>query len=244
MGHGIYTALSGAIAQQRALEVVANNVANVNTVGFRADRVSFKATLGRDIQGTPDRAQRFVEVDAIKPENWQGRLEETGNKLDVALMGPGFLAVEGPGGEGERYTRAGHLVTDAEGTIRTVQGRAVLDEGGSTLSVPPDTRGIEIKYDGEILLDGESVGRLKLVEFAQPTDLEKEGATLYRAPDGMEPQDPENTQVMQGNLEYPSHNGVAGVTGLITASRQFAAFQKLIQTFKQLDERAARSLAR
>lgn len=243
MGHGIYTALSGALAQQRALEVISNNVANTNTVGFRADRVSFKASLGRQIQGTPDRAQRYVEIDGVTPENWQGRMEETGNKLDVALMGQGFLAVEGPGGEGERYTRAGHMVVDNEGTLRTIHGRAVRGEGGS-ISVPPDVRDIVIKYDGEVLLDGESAGKLKVVEFADPSRLQKEGATLFVAPEDMPPQEAENTQVMQGNLEYPSHNGVAGVTGLITVSRQFAAFQRLIKTFQQLDERAARNIVK
>ncbi len=242
MSDGIWAALSGAVAQERNLEVVANNVANANTVGFRADRVVFEQALaeaGND--GPAPDAVRFVSVAEIVTDQRAGAMQQTGNSLDVAIEGDGWLAVRT--GNGERYTRAGSLATNGDGELMTPDGHLVLaeppEEGVEppTIQIPSDAIEIRIATDGQIYADEAALGRLRVVQFETPP--QKEGLTLYTG------QNPEasDAQVRQGYLESANVNAVTGMNELITVTRSFAAFQKVIDTFRMLDERTARDIA-
>lgn len=242
MSHGIYSALSGAIAQQRALDVVANNVANVGTTGYRADRAVFEEALTAAEPDALGRSQlRFTAVGEISTVDSPGVLRQTDNSLDVALQGDGYFAVRTAAGE--RFTRAGAFVTDGDGTLRTLGGAAVLDTRGRPLSLPSEASQILIAPDGTISADGADLGGLRVVRFATPDALSKEGGTLFAAREGTRalPVD-DRTQVVQGHVELSNVNAVAGLNELITVSRSFEAFQKVIETFQRLDERAARDV--
>ncbi|MEM7446649.1 MAG: flagellar basal-body rod protein FlgF [Myxococcota bacterium] len=248
MSDGIYSALSGAIAQERNLSVVANNVANAGTTGFRADRVAFRETLA-GASGDPDVVQplRYVGVAEVGIDAAPGTLESTGAPLDLALQGEGLFALQT--NAGVRYTRAGSFRTDAEGLLRSPGGHQVLSAEGNPndprtaeIRIPEDAAEIVIGSDGTIHADGAEVGRLRIVRF-DLAQLEKEGLTLFRAPDPLPAVLPGEVQVVQGSLETSNMNAVQGMTELITASRAFDAFQKVIDNFKQIDERAARDLA-
>jgi len=240
---GIYAALSGAIGQERSLDVVANNVANANTTGFRGDRVAFSEALSQaGLDGPAPDALRFAEVSAIVTDTTQGSLEQTGGTLDLALSGDGYFVVRGE--QGDRYTRAGNFVADAEGVLRTHDGLAVMGRPEDPsrprpveIHIPRDARDVLIASDGTVRADGVEVGRLRLVEL---TDAQKEGSTRFTAQNAV---DTEETQVSQGYLEDSNINAVAGLNELINATRSFEAFQKVIDTFKQLDSRTARDLA-
>ena len=239
MSDGIYSALSGAIAQERTLAVVANNVANTQTHGYQADQVIFGEFVANSQAAAAPTSLRYVTIDRIGRDAQAGSLEQTGGALDLALQGEGYFAVETPAGE--RYTRSGSFVTDAEGTLRSHSGLAVLGEAGP-ITISKDAKQVRIGADGQVQADGQTVGKLKVVRFDTADALVKEGLTLLKQQGGTA-LSAENTTVEQGYLESANVNAVGGMTELITVSRSFEAFQKLIETFRQLDERTARDIA-
>lgn len=240
MSDGIYSALAGAIAQERNLAVVANNVANVNTPGYQADKVLFSEMTAQQNAGRPQ-ALHFVSADRVTIDRSSGGLEQTGNPLDVALQGEGYFVVQAPGGE--RYTRAGSFVIDDDGTLRTHSGNEVVGDGGS-LSIPQGTKHIRIGPDGSIHADGQEIGKLKIVQFADAEGLTKEGLTLLVAGTGSSQVEAANISVSQGYLEGANVNAMTSMNELITVNRTFDALQKVIESFKQIDERTVRDLAR
>ena len=193
--------------------------------------------------------QMHYSIAEVQVDNSPGSMRQTGNPLDAALMGDGFFSVMTP--RGERFTRAGAFTTNSEGQIVTPAGdivqkvgdeNAVADEMG--IRIPSTAEEIAIATDGTVQVDGETVGRLRVVSFTDPAVLQKEGVTLYTSPE--EPaQDvqPGEITVVQGHLETANFNAVGGMTELISASRSFDIFQKTIDTFRRLDERAARDIA-
>lgn len=244
MSDGIWAAVSGAVAQQRALDVTANNVANANTTGFRADRVAFREALaeaGGQDGAAPD-SLRFVNVSQVEASQEPGALRQTGGSFDLALEGDGWFSLDTE--NGERYTRAGQFTVDGEGTLRSVDGSPVMawqaEPGGRVqqLQVPPDATEITIGLDGSVSADGNTVGQLAIRSFEDDA-LTKEGDTRFVAEGNGRPSE---ANVLQGYLESSNINAVAGMNELITVSRSFEAFQKIIDTFQQMDQRTARDL--
>jgi flagellar basal-body rod protein FlgF len=257
VSHGIYSALSGAVAQQRSLEITANNVANANTAGFRADRLAFDEALTRAGRAPAPPfvppALRFVVPGRTGTDVTPGALRQTGNPLDLALSGDGFFTVRTPAGE--RLTRAGGFVLDRAGVLRTPDGMEVVGEplaaaqgrpGGAMsagrIVVPPGTKEITVARDGTVSADGAALGRLRLVRVADPSTLRKEGATRWIPPAGAGLARADATEVVQGAVETSNLNAVAGMNELITTSRLFEAFQRVIRTFEDVDHRTARDL--
>lgn len=257
MSDGIYSALSGAVAQQKALDVVANNVANVGTVGYRGDRLAFREALSRS-QGAPvDSGLRFVAIRSLETNPENGPLEDTGNPLDLALQGDGLAAVETPAGV--RYTRALSLVMDADGFVRTRQGHKVLlnNRDAPYLQVPvnaPPTNPVtgnpieqalsatlQVQADGSVWMAGQPLGTLRIERFAEG-GLVKEGLTLYAPERGTEGEPAAETQVIQGFLERANFSPIGGMNELISASRAFDAFQRVIRAFRDIDQRTARDV--
>lgn len=244
MSDGIWAALSGAVAQERSLSVVANNVANVSTTGFRADRVAFREALSQaGTEGPAPDALRFVNVSEVEFDDRAGNLKQTGNPLDLALEGDGYFVVQTP--EGQRYTRAGSFVTDAEGTLRTPDGFPVMGRPGDDgtpqpIVLPSERADISIGPDGVIHAGDIEVDQVWVVRFDGGA-LEKEGLTRFRT-EAQAVDAYESNAVRQGMIEQANVNAVAGMHELITVSRSFEAFQKVIDTFQQLDERTARDV--
>lgn len=249
MSDGIYSALSGALAQERNLQVTANNVANAVTTGFKADRPTFYETLTK-VKNPPalSPSLRYVHVADTQIDHQPGSLRLTERKLDVGLQGDGFFTIETP--QGERYTRAGSFTMDQEGTLRTLGGYRVMGENGPVtqrgreLSIPENTREIAIDPDGTIRADNQEVGKLKLVRFADlEHDLIKDGLTWFKTANNATPRDAsETTTCEQGYLEDSNLNAVAGMNELIVVQRSFEALQKVIETFRDLDNRTARDV--
>jgi flagellar basal-body rod protein FlgF len=240
MSDGIYSALSGAIAQERTLAVVANNLANVNTTGFKGDKVAFSEIAAAQ-NGARVQPLHFVSLDRTRIDGESGGLEHTGNPLDLAIQGDGYFAVQSGGGE--RYTRAGSFVADSEGTLRTHGGHEVLGDGGS-ITIPQGTKDIRVGPDGTIHADGQEIGKLKIVAFANTDGFVREGLTLFSASAGASSAEVGEITVAQGYLENANVNAVMGMNELITVGRTFDALQKVIDTFKQLDDRTARDLGK
>jgi flagellar basal-body rod protein FlgF len=232
-------AASGASAQITALDATANNLANANTVGYKADQAIFREHLIRAMYvGKAEREMRYNGVATVATDMRGGPIQVTNKPLDIAIEGNGFFAIKTP--RGERYTRAGAFQIGPEGTLVTAQGFAVSDASGSPISIQPDAKVLSIGDDGTLTVDDSDVGQLKIVDFARVTGLEKDGDTLFRATarSGVA-QVASGATVLAGALELPNVSIVKGMTDLVSVTRAFEAMEKAVETFSQLEHRAA-----
>jgi len=249
MSDGIYTALSGSLAQQHSLDVIANNVANASTAGFRGDRVVFGELLaGAQAKGGavdprqsgPLRTDQFVRVEENQLDRTAGGLRQTGNKLDVALNGDGFFKVRTE--NGDRLTRAGNFMMREGGELTSMEGYAVIGEDDAPIVLPRDVKDIRIETDGIIRADGQEVAKFSLRTVADQAHLQREGTTTYTIKAGTEVVPAGRIEVSQGYLESSNVNPVNGLNELITVNRSFDALQRVIQNFQQIDQRTARDI--
>lgn len=249
MSDGIYAALSGGVVQMRRLEVLANDLANVNTTGFKRDRLIIRAQRGEEPDATPfDRvlsrskvaAAAGADAEQTYTDQSQGPVIRTDGPLDVALVGEGFLAVETP--SGEKLTRDGRLAIAGDGTLVTQGGLPVAGEWGP-ITIPPDGNTIEILPSGEVAVDGYPVGRLRIVSPADPAQLEKIGDGMWDpGPAGV--RDGAPAEVAQGFIEGSNVEPVTTLVELIQAQRSFDATQQMIRAHKDMDMTSIRKLGR
>jgi len=212
MDNPSYVALSGQVARQRQMDVLANNIANLSTVGFKGESMMFSEYLA----GTGDGQSIAYVQDRGTIRDWsQGPLTRTGNSLDVALQGEGFLEVETP--DGTRYTRDGRLKLDSQGQLVTLDGDPVLGEGDRPVAIPAGSGKITIGQDGTISTQAGTVGRLAVVDFPDLQGLKAETAGLYTT--DQSPEAVPNTRVMQGMIEESNAQPVLEITRLMAAAR-------------------------
>jgi flagellar basal-body rod protein FlgF len=235
MGHGIYSALSGAVAQSKALDVVAHDVANAGTVGFRAERASFQEAL----QGAQDRRTPSVVVRAIAEDRSQGSLRNTGEPLDLAIKGDGYFAIGTA--SGVRYTRAGAFHLDSQGTIVTPEGAPLLDQNGASMSVPPGAE-VRVAGDGTVEAGGGEIGRIGLGLF-RPEDLLREG-NHFVLKGGAVASEGGAGEIVSGALEESNFSVVRGMIDLVRVSRNYETLTRMIQGYKEIDDRTARDMGR
>lgn len=233
MANGVYIGMSAAIAAQQRLEVVANNIANANTTGFRQQRVVFGEHLVRTLDGSP--AQKgFTAVNATVLDASPGELHATGNPLDVAIEGDGFFALRGP--QGLMVSRAGNFAMRPDGTLVDGSGFTVLGgspEGGLTpIVVRPDGGPVSVGSDGTVSQDGTPLARIAIVTAdgrgLQPTG----GAHLQVAPGALRSAD---ATLATGYLEGSNMNPVRGMVELVEVSHDYQSSQKLMSEFRKLD---------
>jgi flagellar basal-body rod protein FlgF len=238
MDRMIYLSMSGAKATMQRQDVLANNLANVSTSGFRAELQAIRSVpvLG---SGASTRVFALESTPGYDPT--PGVVAATGRNLDVAMRGDAWLALQGLDGT-EAYTRGGSLDVSADGTLTTRGGLTVLGDGGP-IQVPPNSE-VSIGADGTVSarLPGAAstpVGRLKLV--TPETALQRGDDGLFRSPDGELAADP-NARVQDGALEGSNVNPVEAMVSMIGAARQFEAQMKLLQTAQSDADAAAKLL--
>ena len=242
-------AATGMSAQQLNVEVIANNIANINTTGYKRTRAEFTDLLYQveRVQGVPVQSGDGVvpegaqlglgtRLSAIRLLNLQGPLADTGNQLDLALNGPGWFQVTNPNGE-TLYTRAGAFNISASGQIVTADGYPVEP----ALTVPPGTTKIEINQTGEVFarIEGDAelvfVGQITLANFTNPAGLNALGSNLFQPTDASGPAttglpgDPSFGKLQQGYLENSNVDPVREITELISAQRAYEMNSKVIQ---------------
>ena len=242
--------LSRQIALQRELDVVANNIANLNTTGFKADSIVFHEHLmpvarANSFSGN-DRQISFVQDRATWIDLSQGPVQPTGNPLDVAISGNAFLSVQTP--RGERYTRNGALQINNQGQLVTSEGLAVVGQNGPIVFQPTD-RDISIGIDGTISVrEGQNTidaqrGKLKLVSFDQPQRLQKDGTSTYMAPAGVTPTAPKDVRVNQGVIEKSNVNSVMEMTRMVEVTRAYTQIAGMLQNQSDMRRSAIEKLA-
>lgn len=248
MADGIYTALSGSLAQQHQLDTIANNVANASTAGFRGDRAVFGelvagAQKGQRVdprQPAPQQTDQFVKVEMNQLDMQAGVMRQTGNPLDLGLQGDGFFVVRTP--QGDRLTRSGNFMIQESGELSTHDGNLVIGEGNLPITFPRNTKSIEIRPDGTVRADDAVVGKLSLKNVKDPNALLREGTTTYSVKEGTPIVEADRLDIVQGHLESSNVNPVNGLNELITVNRTFDALQRVIQSFQEIDQRTARDL--
>jgi flagellar basal-body rod protein FlgF len=250
MENALLVGLSRQMVLERQMDVVANNVANVNTNGYKADKSLFaeylKSGAHEDNFVGQDRRVSFVLDGGIFKDFSQGPTEQTKNPLDVAIDGGGFLAVQTPAGE--RYTRDGALQINNQGQLVTAGGNPVLGNSGPIVFQPTD-HDVSIAADGTVtVLEGitriDSVrGKLRLVSFAQAQALLKDGSNLYSAGAGTAAQPDIASKVRQGFVEKSNVNSVTEMSRMIEVTRTYTQIATLLQQQSDLHKSAIQQLA-
>ncbi len=229
MSGAIYKAGAGAILQQMRLDVYANNLANVNTTGFKAEQPVFRFDLSESNPQAPASEEKLSPY-ALPLEyvtNFEtGPLQATGSPLDIAVAGEGFIEVQTP--EGLRYTRNGHLSINGDGVLSTSQGWPVMGQGGE---IPIDGSRVQIGEDGEVSVDGDVAGVLRIVAFDDPHQLEKIGNALFQHADsGLGLRQAQDFRITQGSVEGSNVNAIRTMTEIIDTLRIFETYQKAIRS--------------
>jgi flagellar basal-body rod protein FlgF len=250
MENAMLVALSRQVALSRELEVVANKIANLDTVGFKGDGAIFQEFIGKTArsQGITGNAQvSFVQDRATWIDLSQGPLERTGNALDVAIEGNGFLAVQTP--RGERYTRNGALHINASGELVTSEGFQVLGTSGPITFQPKD-HNVTISQDGTVSVQvGDTTkteaqrGKLRMAGFENPGVLQKDGSSTFMAPQGVAPQEDTVSRFVQGTLEKSNVRGVIEMTRMIEVTRTYQQVAGILSQQSDLQQTAIDKLA-
>ncbi|HQI00320.1 MAG TPA: flagellar basal-body rod protein FlgF [Deltaproteobacteria bacterium] len=230
MDQGIYIAASGAIAMEQRLEIIANNLANVNTTGFKKDSISFE-----DFQKSLDTSRlcpgqyRSTPVDVVIGKQYidttQGGFRNTGNPLDVTIAGEGFFVVNTP--DGTRYTRAGSFTLSPEGLLVTPQGYAVQGEGGD---ITIDQGAVIIDSDGTISVDGNVVDKLQIRSIEEDA-LVRQGNATFSVRQGYAPGTVESPDIRQMCLEASNVDPIGEMVDLISTQRAYESYQKIMKAF-------------
>jgi flagellar basal-body rod protein FlgF len=225
-----YIALSRQMVLQRRMDVIANNIANMTSAGFRSE-----ALLAEEVPVDvgPGQTVRYVQDVALVRDMTPGSLIPTGNLLDLAIEGEGYFVIGTQ--EGERYTRSGQFRLNELGELVTTTGDNVLDDGGAVIVLPPNSGGVTIASDGTISTPDVLIGRLGLVSFADPQDLEKTANALYRT--DQQPQVAEGVQILQGMIEGSNVRAVVEMTDMMETVRAYQGTQKIIDAHHELQRR-------
>ncbi|HEY8609781.1 MAG TPA: flagellar hook-basal body complex protein [Roseomonas sp.] len=217
-----YIALSRLVAQNRATAVLAHNMANAETPGFRASRPVFAQHLERQRDSrVPPGAEmlHFAQDRATWRDESPGAVQATGNPLDVAISGEGFFSVQTP--RGERYTRAGRFALGPEGGIVDMEGNALLGTDGNPLRIAPNDTRLSIRGDGTLSSENGEIGKIRISRFAEPQRLMAEGDRLLSAGAGQAPETIERPALVQGSLEGSNVRPVLELTRLTAEMREF-----------------------
>ncbi len=234
MENALLVGLSAQIALRRNMDIIANNLANVSTTGFKRETPMFEELLaGIEADTGSMREVSFVRDWGVLRDMTSGPLLQTGSAFDVAVEGDGMLVVRTDAGE--RYTRDGHMKINAQGQIVTADGSPVVGDGGP-ISVPPNTTDIKIAQDGTISAGNDVIGRFRLVAFP-PGALHKEGKNLYSA--DIPPDQPKSARVLQGMIERSNVEPVVEMTQMIEVMR---AYQHSTETLNATDELMRKAL--
>lgn len=225
MENAVYTGLSRAIALQRDMDTLANNIANMNTPGFRAQYMMYTEEIEKQ-KGMSDPLSMVLDYGQWM-SNKPGSMQLTENPTDAALQGPGFFGIQGPGGE-TMYTRSGNFAVNVKGDLVSAEGNPILNDGGAPIVIPADTTEIHIAEDGTISNQDGQIARLMVKEFDNINDLDPVGDNMYKTT--AEAKNATKTRVMQGLLEGSNVNPVLEMTHMIDVHRAYQNVQRMLQS--------------
>lgn len=248
MDRGIYAATSGGQLNSRRIDIVANNLANVNTVGFKAERLvsrekSFADTLAGSLPITEAEKGSIKQVPEVTDVGTTtdfspGPVSNTGNALNVALLNPNqFFVVQTP--TGEMYTRAGNFSLNAERTLVTADGLPVLGDGGP-ISLPPAGEA-RIATNGAVTAGGVTIAKLRVAQIDDLKQLQRSDGVRFKLGQGAQPQTVEPA-VIPESVEMPNVQIVQAMIDMVNTQRAFEAYTKTTRTLDELNDRSVRNM--
>ncbi len=242
MENAILIGLSRQVALQHQMDVVANNIANLQTPGYKGETLQFEeyiqpAAESEDLTRPTEDVSYVLDARVLRSFA-AGDMKQTDNPLDVAISGSGWFAIETAAGE--RYTRDGHFDINEEGTLVTAEGNPVLGESG-TITFAPEETDIAIANDGTISTNVGEKGKLRVVSFEDERFLLKEGSNMYSAPaPGVDVATP---RVAQGFVENSNVNAVSEMARMIEVSRSYISTARALEKLADLKKQAIKDLA-
>lgn len=238
MENSVYIGLSKQVALREKMSIIAQNVANVNTPGYRAQNMVFKEYIEdpRHMKEDISMVLDYGQYQMTDP----GSMKETGAPLDIALVGNGFLGIQTP--EGVQYTRAGNLTMDANGVVRNARGMAVASDGGREIVIPRGATDIRIDQKGIITTDKGEIGKLMIAEFKNYQKLDPQGNGLYATDEA--PIEATKTAVKQGYLEGSNVEAVVEMTRMIDVLRKYQSVQNMMKSEHERLRSSAQRLAK
>lgn len=243
MDNVMYVGLSRQMTLQREIDVVANNIANAETAGFKVESLNIQTEprylpAGDGSLGTIN----FALDSGVTRDFSQGALKATGAALDMAIEGEGFFQISTPAGN--RFTRDGRFSLDTQGRIVNAQGNAVLDAGGGEITLDPSKGRPTLGQDGTISQEGQVIGKIGLVRFASLAALSKDGNGAYRNDSNIQPQPAADARVMQGMIETSNVQPIAQITRLIEVSRAYESIAHMMDQTADLSGQTIDRLGR
>jgi len=233
-------AASGMRSRMESLDLLANNIANASTGGYKADREFYSLYAAADADA--DNGTTMPVIQKQYTDLSQGMLQQTGNSLDVALTGAGFFAVQGP--SGPLYTRNGNFRLASDGKLISAEGYPVRGTAGAAITLP-GTQPIEISSDGTVTQGGKVIDQLQIADFTSGAGLAKQGNNYFRAADPAgQVVIPKGTSVEQGKLEASNSGTAESAVRLISIMRQFEMLQKAAALGTDMDKQAIEQVAR
>ncbi len=224
------------LAHEHRMDQIANNLANVDTAGYKKEDITFWEMMFK----TADHRPRVGKALKILTNHQQGSAKQTDNPLDFAINGDGFFRIQTPAGV--RYTRNGNFTLNSQGQLSTFDGNLVIGDGGP---IALADQNIQVGRDGQITANGTPINRLGVVTFPDLTGLEKEGANLFRTKEGVAQEQPVAVpNIQQGYLEGANVNIVAEMTEMIDLQRAYQSQQRAIQTTDDIDQQSTTRVGR
>jgi flagellar basal-body rod protein FlgF len=243
MNSGMYSALSGNIAAMKRMDIISNNLANINTPGFKKDRMTFEGVLASATVPPavpPSKtADPVLQKENVYIDYSAGPVSQTGNSLDVAIDGDGFFTVSTP--DGTAYTRQGNFRLTADGTLVTTDGFPVMGQGGE---IHIKGGKVDINAKGEITVDGAAAGVLNLVDFPKPYNLTKTASAQFVPSDPQATPQAAKAEIRQGHLEGANVDPVGEMVQMIETNRYFDACQRVILGYDGMASKAANDLGK
>jgi len=237
MNSGMYSALSGNLSALRRLDVIANNLANASTAGFKADQIQFESVLAG--VKNPSTQDPTLSSERFSTDFSAGGLQKSDNSLDLALDGNGFFVVNTP--QGPAYTRQGNFHRSAAGKLVNADGYEVQGQGGA-ISITGGQ--VEIAANGTVTSDGAASGVLAQVDFPKPYALTKTGGGLFVPADPQATPTPSSAVVRQGYLENSNVKVIVEMARMIETSRYFESCSKAVKSYDDMANKAANDLGK
>ncbi|MEE2999605.1 MAG: flagellar basal-body rod protein FlgF [Pseudomonadota bacterium] len=240
MENTAYIALSGQSALKRQMSVVANNLANMNTTAYKSEKMLFVEHLVKSKGGNSFIPQQLTYTrDVAQYQDLaEGPIKNTGNALDAAIHGDGYFVVETP--EGQRYTRNGHFRLSNDGKLVTLNNQAILSDAGTPFFFGPDDKDIHIASDGLISTKNGEIGKIRIVKFDTPQNLQKRAGGLYFTEE--QPLDVTNPTILQKSLESSNVNPMSEITKMINVQRAYDSVRTFIDKEDQRQRKMMQQL--
>lgn len=228
MYRGIYIALSGAVLKEAQMESLTRNLSNINTTGYKREGLSFT-----DFIVSEERGRIMTSKAATRIDFSEGQLIRTGNPMDIAVNGNGFIALAG-----NRYTRRGDLKRDKDGFLTTGSGIRVIGDNGP-IRMPEGK--VEIDRSGNISVNGLATGKIRIVDLSQKDRIVRIGDSVFYTEEAGKDT---KTEVLQGYLEGSNVNVIEEMVKIITTLREFEAYQKMIHAFDEATSKLSNEIAK